>query len=96
MNEGRIIRSGNGVTLVILNGDMNDIKRVKKSTENSGVLIHAVGKTVKTWNKKHEVGFLVMLLGTLGASVLGSMLPGKRVIRAGRGYNNMDHIDKTC
>ena len=48
MNEGRIIRSGNGVTLVILNGDMNDIKRVKKSTENSGVLIHAVGKTVKT------------------------------------------------
>ena len=35
-----------------------------------------------------------MLLGTLGASVLGSMLPGKRVIRAGRGYNNMDHIDK--
>ena len=37
-----------------------------------------------------------MLLGTLGASVLGSMLPGKRVRRAGRGYNSMDHIDKTC
>ena len=42
-----------------------------------------------------------MLLGTLSASILGNMLTGKgimraqkRMMRAGRGYNNMDHMDK--
>ena len=59
MSEGRILRSGNGVTLVILNGDMNDTKRVKNSTENSGALIHAVSKTVKHETKNKKVDFLV-------------------------------------
>ena len=59
MNEDRIIRSGNGVTLVILNGDMNNIKRVKKSTENSGVLIHALSKIVKHEIKNKKLDFLV-------------------------------------
>ena len=59
MNEDRIIRSGNGVTLVILNGDMNNIKRVKKSTENSGVLIHALSKIVKYEIKNKKLDFLV-------------------------------------
>ena len=59
MNEDRIIRSGNGVTLVILNGDMNNIKRVKKSTENSGVLIHALIKIVKHEIKNKKLDFLV-------------------------------------
>ena len=42
-----------------------------------------------------------MLLGTLGASVVGNMLTGKGimkdgkgVMRARRGYNNMDRMDK--
>ena len=51
---------------------------------------------------KIQVGrFLGMLLGTLSASILGNMLTGKgitrarkRIMRAGRGYNNMDHMDK--
>ena len=59
MNEDRTIRSGNGVTLVILNGDMNDIKRAKKSTENSGVLIHAVSKTIKHEIKNKKLDVLV-------------------------------------
>ena len=59
MNEDRIIRSGNGVTLVILNGDMNNIKRVKKSTENSCVLIHALSKIVKHEIKNKKLDFLV-------------------------------------
>ena len=59
MNEDRIIRSGNGVTLVILNGDINNIKRVKKSTENSGVLIHALSKIVKHEIKNKKLDFLV-------------------------------------
>ena len=55
----------------------------------------------KTLQKIQECGFLSMLLGTLCASVLGKMLTansvlraGKVVVRAGRGYNNVDHIDK--
>ena len=42
-----------------------------------------------------------MLLGTLGASMLENMLTGKGfmaaekgIVKAGRGYNNMDHMDK--
>ena len=35
-----------------------------------------------------------MLLGTLGASMLGKMLTGKGVMRGGRGYDNMGHVDK--
>ena len=37
---------------------------------------------MKLTNKK---GFLSMLLGTFGASILGNMLADKRVIRAGEG-----------
>ena len=36
-----------------------------------------------------------MLLGTLGASMLVNMLTGKGVLRAGRGYDNIDCLDKT-
>ena len=36
-------------------------------------------------NEKWGGGFLCMLLGTLGASLLGNMLAGKGVIRAGEG-----------
>ena len=35
-----------------------------------------------------------MLLGTLGASMLGNMLTGKGVMSVGRGYDNMDNMDK--
>ena len=44
--------------------------------------------------KRQECGFFFMLLGTLGASVLGNMSTGKWVIRAARGYNKMNHMDK--
>ena len=35
-----------------------------------------------------------MLLGTLGASMLGIILTGKEVMKAGKEYNDMDHMDK--
>ena len=56
-------------------------------------------KTVKHETKQQEGGFLSMLLRTLGATILGNMLTGKGVVRirkgvvrAGRGYNAMDHM----
>ena len=35
--------------------------------------------------KEQKVGFLSMLLGTLGANLLGNLLSGKGIARAGYG-----------
>ena len=40
---------------------------------------------IKNEAKEQKGGFPSMLLGTLGASLLGNMLAGKGVIRAGEG-----------
>ena len=42
-------------------------------------------KTIKIETKEQKGGFLSMLLDTLGASLLGNLLPGKGTVRAGEG-----------
>ena len=42
-------------------------------------------KTIKNETKEQKGGFLGMLLCTLGASLLGNMLTGKGMLRAGYG-----------
>ena len=69
---------------------MEDIIRIIKSLENSGVLIDEVSKIVKHEIKRQEGRFLGILLVILGVSTLGNMLTGKTVMRAGTGYNNMN------
>ena len=64
---------------------MKDILTILKSLEDSGVLLKGVSKIIKNEAKEKKWGFLSMLLGTLGASLLGNMLAGKGVIRAGEG-----------
>ena len=59
--------------------------KVDKSLEDSGLLLEEVSETIKNEAKEQKGGFLSMLLGALGASLLGNMLAGKRVIRAGEG-----------
>ena len=44
-----------------------------------------VTKTIKNETKEQKGGFLSMLLGTLGASLLGNLLAGKEIVRAGSG-----------
>ena len=44
-----------------------------------------VHKTIKNETKEQKGGFLSMLLGTLGASLLGNILSGKGTVRAGEG-----------
>ena len=51
-------------TLIISNEEMNDIMKIVKSLEESGLLIKDVSKTIKNEAKEQNVG---MLLGTLGA-----------------------------
>ena len=77
---------GSGTTtLIISNEEMNDIMKIVKSLEDSGLLIKGVSQTIKNEAKEQKGGFLSMLLETLGASLLGNLLTGKGTIRAGKG-----------
>ena len=68
---------------------MNDVLKIVKSLEDSGVLLKGVNETIQNEVKEQRGGFLGMLLGTLRASLLGDIfskgLSGKGVIRAGEG-----------
>ena len=64
---------------------MNDIIKVIQALENSNILIKGVTKTIKNGTKEQKRGFLSMLLGTLGASLLGNLVTGKGILRAGSG-----------
>ena len=72
----KIVRSGhnNNTTLVISNDEMDDILKIAKSLEDSGVLLKGVSETIQYEAKEQRGGFLSMLLGTLGASFLGDIL----------------------
>ena len=72
-------------TLIISNDVMNDVMKIVKSLEESGLLIEDVSKTIKNEAKEQKRGFLSMLLGILGASLLGNLLTLKSTIRASEG-----------
>ena len=77
---------GDGIKLMIDNEDMNDIMKIIKALKKSGILLSGVGKTIENEVKEQKGGFLSMLLGTLGASLLGNLLAGgKGIMRAGEG-----------
>ena len=73
---------------------MSYIIIIIKLPENSGSLNDGVSETVTHEMKKQANYFFCMLLGTLGASMIGKMLIGKGVMRGGRRYDNMGHLDK--
>ena len=62
---------------------MNDIMKIVQALEDSNVLLKGVTKAIQNEVKEQKGGFLSMLLGTLGASLLGNLLAGKGIIRAG-------------
>ena len=77
---------GSGVKLIIEQEDMNDIMKIIEALENSGILLKGVSKTIENETKEQKGGFLSMLLGTLGTSLLGKLLTGgKGIVRAGNG-----------
>ena len=72
--------------LIIEEEDMKDIIKIIEALENSGILLKGVSKTIENETKEQRGGFLSMLLGTLGASLLGNFLTGgKGIMRAGDG-----------
>ena len=64
---------------------MNNILKIVQALEDSNILLKRVTKTIKNERKELKGGFLSILLGTLGASLLGSLLTGKGFLRAGEG-----------
>ena len=72
---------------------MNDIMKIIEALENSGILLQGVTKKIENETKEQRGGFLDMLLGTLGGSLLGNLLTGgkgmmragDRIVRAGDG-----------
>ena len=73
----KIIGSGNITTLIISNDEIEDIIKLVKSFEDSGLLLKGVTEIVQNEVKEQKRGFLSMLLGTLGANLLGNLLTGR-------------------
>ena len=64
---------------------MNDIMKIVQALEYSDILPKGVTKAIKNETKEQKKGFLSILLGILGASLLGNLLTGKGIVRAGSG-----------
>ena len=72
-------------TLIISSDKIGDIFKIVKPLEDSGLLLKGVTDTVQNEVKEQKGGFLSMLFGTLGASLLGNLLTGQGIYRAGKG-----------
>ena len=81
----KVLGSGNTTTLIISNDEIEDIIKIVKSLEDSGLLLKGVTETVQNEVKEQKGGFLSMLLGTLGASLLENILTVQGINRAGEG-----------
>ena len=93
--------NNNNTILIIPNDEMKDIIRIVKSLEDSGLLLKRLSETNQNEAKEQKGKFLSMLLGTLGVSLLGYILAGRgisraggRVIRADYGSKRQDHKNK--
>ena len=62
---------------------MNEIMKIVQALEDSKILLKGVTETIKNETKEQEGRFLSMLFGTLGAILLGNLLAGKGIVRAG-------------
>ena len=68
---------------------MEDFIKIVKSLGDSGLLLKGANKTVQNEAREQKGGFISMLLGTLGASLLRNVLAGKEtvVMSQGQGIN---------
>ena len=96
MREKGAVRARKWLTLLFSNEAMNDMIKIIKSLEDSGVLIDGVTETVRHEIKK-QGGFLgallALLAGLLVQPVISSVVKGIRgtgVRRGGRGYININ------
>ena len=69
---------------------MNDIMKIVQALEDSNILLKGVTKTITNETKEQKGGFLSLLQGTLVASLLGNILAGKGIVRAGSGRRSLN------
>ena len=81
----KILGSGNNTTLIISNNEIEGIINIVKSLEDSGLLLKGITETIQNEVKEQKGGFLKLSVGTLGASLLGNLLTGKRAIATSQG-----------
>ena len=82
---------GSGTTTLIISNDkMKDIMKKVKSHEVSGLLLEGVSEIIQNEAKEQKGRFLSMLLGTLGNSLLGNVLPGKGIARTDYGSKTLN------
>ena len=72
-------------TLIISNNEIEDIIKIIKFLEYIGILLKGVTETIENEVKEQKGEFLSMFLGTLGASLLGNILTGRGIDKAGEG-----------
>ena len=75
--------------MIISNDEIEDIIKIIKSLEDSGLLLEGITKTVQNEVKEQKGVFFIMLLCTLSSSLLGNLLIEKGIYRArkGKGIN---------
>ena len=66
--------------------------KIAQALEDSNILLNGVTKTIKSKTKELKSWFLRMVLGTLGASLLGNMLAEKGIVRAVHGKKERKRI----
>ena len=106
MQEFKKIHGSGTTTLIISNEEINDIMKIVQALKDSNILLKGVTKTIENERKGQKGRFLSMLLGTLGASLLGNLLTvkgiviaasgnnkGKGIVRAGYGNHSQNKID---
>ena len=67
---------------------MNDTIKIARAFEDFIILLKEITKAIENETNEQKGGLLGVLLGTLVASLLGKMLPGKRIVRTG--YENKE------
>ena len=91
----KILGSGNNnTTLIISNYEMKDIIKIVKSLQDSCLLLKGVSETIQNEAKEEKGEFLSTLLGTLGARLLGNILAGWGINRAGGGVIGASYEEK--
>ena len=95
------IHSSGTTTSIISKEEMNDIMKIVQALEDYNILLKGVTETIKDEIKEQKGGFLGILLGTLGASLLGNMLAGKVIVNIGYGKGTLragygNEMDFSC
>ena len=76
------IHGSGTTTLITSKEEMTDIIKIVQTLEDSNILLKGITNAIKNETKDQKGGFLGMLLGALGASLLGNIVTGKGMLRA--------------